>query len=1336
MSAPQDPPLTVKILIQASLLYFVLAVAGMLLSRSADNVAILWYANAVAVAYLCDQPLGRNIPLLVFVAAANFAANMLLENGLLLSGLFTLANIIEILLVTYTLRSADLVKDFDKASSKLSKLILLGFFLPCACSATIGAAMASWAGLGSFSHIFPTWYVGATLGMALIFPMMRMAMRHTAASWSTDIQWLRVIRYALPTIAMVFVALTFLPFPFVYVLVALTFGIQKLSYEESHLLIVLAITSLGLMISLGHFVDTDIVSNWQIFLMYLPVLITTIPPMLLSASLNEGRIKEAERLQFSVELSNSQAALQTVIDHMQAMIGYWDIDLKNRFANGAYKKWFGFDAHAMQGMHLRVVIGEEGFQQSWFHIQAALLGEAQLFERTIIDTEGEKKHALISYIPHALDGVVHGFYSFVTDITQLRQAQMQEILARAKLTSMFEAASEFAIIATDTVGNVQIFSKGAERLLGYKADEVINRQPIIEIHLREEVRQRAQMLSAELAYPVSGFEVFVAKARMGQSEVQQWTYVTKQGQYIPVSLVVSAVRNDRNEIEGFLGIATDISRQKQLEASLIAAKEQAEMASRSKSEFLANMSHEIRTPMNAVLGMSYLLNKTELSTVQRNYLNMIRSSGQSLLSILNDILDISKIEAGRIELSPTRFFLKDVLSALANMMSVNVGEKNLELSLGIDAGVPGEMIGDALRLQQILINIIGNAIKFTESGEVSLLVQRQAQGEPPDGGDNDGASLLIQFIVRDTGIGMSAEQIGRLFTAFEQADASTSRRFGGTGLGLAISRRFVELMDGSIEVSSIEGQGTEFRVSIPMLQVSSDVDVSVDMRSVPGTAQAGPGSLPHIRKILVVDDNITSRTYIAKTIQAWGWQADVAASGAEAIQKVQALGNTDAAYSAILIDWHMPVQDGLETVQLLDRLLAESHMPQVPLILMSSAYDRSALVLENTQRKPDAVLLKPVTGSSLYDILQETSAYANGTGGIRQLPVSGHSRHGSFAGARILLVEDNKFNQIVATEILEQAGISIEIANNGSEAVELLKTSADRFDLVLMDVQMPIMDGWTATEVLRKEYALQLPILAMTAGVMQAERERCLGVGMNDLIFKPIDVEQMMAALARHLPKSAVSTNQALPATEQPGLPASMDQGVFDPVKLLSLAKGNPAIIKTLLAAIENMTGVAQVEFGKADECWRDGNAVQAARILHTLRGSIGTLGANDFAQSALSLENAINSNQQDLVETLFVVARSKLDQVVVVVNAWLKNQRQDEQAGAPVATKIQLNRLQLDELKTLLAAQNMRASELHQTMHTELSTWLTSDGSKKLDTAMAQLDFQAALDILQQQEL
>ncbi|MBC3917677.1 response regulator [Undibacterium sp. CY18W] len=1325
MSAQQDPPLTVNSLIQASLLYFVLAVAGMLLSRSADNVAILWYANAVAVAYLCDQPLRRNVPLLLFFAAANFAANMLLGNGLLLSGLFTVANIIEILLVTYTLRSADLVKDFDIAGSKLTKLILLGFFLPCACSATIGAAMASWAGLGNFSHIFPTWYVGATLGMALIFPMMRMAMRHTE---STSIQWLRVIRYALPTVAMVFVALTFLPFPFVYVLVALTFGIQKLSYEESHLLIVLAITSLGLMISLGHFMSPDIESNWQIFLMYLPVLITTIPPMLLSASLNEGRIKEAERLQFAVELSNSQAALQTVIDHMQAMIGYWDIDLKNRFANGAYKKWFGFDAHAMQGLHLRVVIGEEGFQQSWFHIQAALLGEAQLFERTIIDTEGEKKHALISYIPHALDGVVHGFYSFVTDITQLRQAQMQEILARAKLTSMFEAASEFAIIATDTVGNIQIFSKGAERLLGYKADEVINRQPVIEIHLREEVRQRAQALSVEMAYHVSGFEVFVAKARTGQSEVQQWTYVTKQGQHIPVSLVVSAIRNDKNEIEGFLGIATDISRQKQLEASLIAAKEQAEMASRAKSEFLANMSHEIRTPMNAVLGMSYLLNKTELSTVQRNYLNMIRSSGQSLLSILNDILDISKIEAGRIELSPTRFFLKDVLSALANMMSVNVGEKNLELSLGIDAGVPGEMIGDALRLQQILINIIGNAIKFTESGEVSLLVQKQEQPETADS-----AALLIQFIVRDTGIGMSAEQISRLFTAFEQADASTSRRFGGTGLGLAISRRFVELMDGSIDVSSIEGQGTEFRVSIPMLPVTSDKDTLAGTQLMSG-AETDQGSLQHIRKILVVDDNITSRTYIAKTIQAWGWQADVAASGAEAIQKVQALGNTDAAYNAILIDWHMPVQDGLETVQVLDELLAQARLPQIPLILMSSAYDRSALVLENTRRKPDAILLKPVTGSSLYDILQETSAHAHGAGRIRPMPVADQ---GSFAGARILLVEDNKFNQIVATGILEQAGISIEIANNGSEAVELLKTSADRFDLVLMDVQMPIMDGWTATEVLRKEYALQLPILAMTAGVMQAERERCLGVGMNDLIFKPIDVEQMMAALARHLPRSAasVSSRPVLPV-QQIGAPADTGQDIFDPAKLLSLAKGNPAIIKTLVAAIENMTSVAQVEFGKADECWREGNAVQAGRILHTLRGSIGTLGANDFAQSALSLENAINSNQQDLAETLFIVAKTKLDQVVAMVNDWLKTQHQDDNTEQAATTKTQPDRLKLDELKTLLAAQNMRASELHQILHTDLSSWLSRDRSQKLDSAMAQLDFQAALDVLQQQEL
>ncbi|MBC3907983.1 response regulator [Undibacterium umbellatum] len=1344
MTAQQNPMSAARVLLPASLWFFVLAVAGMWLTRGENQVSILWFANALAVAYMHGQGRRRQLQILALTMVASLAANLLTGNNLAVSTLYTLANAAEVALVSYTIRHAGLAQDFEHSSSDMLKMILLGFLLPCACSATLAAALVAWVGLGEFELIFTGWYVSASLGLILIYPLVRRMRLQAAPAWASRIDWQRFARYALPILVLVVVALLYLPLPFLYILVALTFATHRLNFDEAHLLTVLAITCLGLMLSLGHVMPLGGVARWQLLFVYLPILITSVPPMLMAAARNENQIREAERQRFSEELQKSKQSLQSTIDHMPAMIGYWDQKLHNHFANAAYEKWFGLTPDQIRGMHISEVLGPAIYEQNSAHMHAALAGEARIFERSIVDGDGKLHNALTHYTPHIVKGKVQGFYVFASDITPLKEAQLQENRAQAKFASVIEAASEFAIITTDMVGTITLFSKGAERMLGYGADELVNLHTPAILHLQEELRARGEQLTAELGYPVEGFEVFVAKARRGLPQSQQWTFISKQGQHIPVNLVISNIHDEHQQTIGFLGIATDISRQKQLESSLIAARDQAEMASRTKSEFLANMSHEIRTPMNAVLGMSYLLGQTDLNANQRNYLDMIRSSGQSLLGILNDILDISKIEAGRIELSPTRFHLKDVLSALANMMSVNVGEKQLELSMGIDTAVPRELIGDALRLQQVLINITGNAIKFTEQGEVSLLVQLNPQEA------QTGDRLLVQFIIRDTGIGMSAEQISRLFSAFEQADASTSRRFGGTGLGLAISKRLLDLMGGEISVQSQEGTGTEFVVSVPMQVAPPLADDSKPASLTTSSSQA--------RKILVVDDNATSRSYIAKTIQAWGWQADTASSGEQALQKVREhlahMHDPDYDYCAILIDWHMPGQDGLTTLAAIKALLASQ---QIPLILMTSAYDRSALNMDGKPDAPDAVLLKPVTGSSLYDVLQETSHHLQhatplATANLNSAPVVIGT--GSFTGKQILLVEDNYFNQIVATKILEQTGAVVKLANNGSEAVEIMKSAAGQFDLVLMDVQMPVMDGWTATDILRNELAMNLPILAMTAGVMTSEREHCLAAGMNDVISKPIDIDQMLAALARYLSPAQAATPAPSPAlppvlptvSNQPAShippitnadadsrPTSSQPAItstaFDPAKLMALAKGNPALIKTLSGVIQNMMNHASDDFALAISHWQQGDTQQAARGLHTLRGSIGTLGAKDFAQAALALENAIVQQDQARLPELLKVAQAQLQLTIDSVQAWLQAQNNDQAARPPQIT--QLSPAQLQEFKTLLQDQNMKASSLYKELQASLQQDWSAERQQAMENSMLALDFATALDLL-----
>jgi len=547
-------------------------------------------------------------------------------------------------------------------------------------------------------------------------------------------------------------------------------------------------------------------------------------------------------------------------------------------------------------------------------------------------------------------------------------------------------------------------------------------------------------------------------------------------------------------VRGVYFMATDITARKNAELRQAASERRAEAASRAKSEFVANMSHEIRTPMNAVLGVAYLLGNTELDAVQKKYLDMILASGNALLGILNDVLDFSKIEAGRMELAPVPFQLNDVLNAIATVMTLNAGEKNIELAIGVDPGVPLALTGDAMRLQQILINLVNNAVKFTEQGEVSLLVERL--GRP-----GVGSGITLRFVVRDTGIGMDVEEQGRLFSAFSQADASTTRRFGGTGLGLAICRRLAQLMGGSIEVRSAKGVGSEFVATLPF---------SAGQEAVQPMPTNGLSDL----RLLVVDDNETSRDYLCKTIASWKWRADSAASGAEAVQQLRLHRQAGVCYDAVLVDWQMPAMDGLQTLAALRAEVGEA----LPVVLMVGAYGRDQLMAQGDAAQASGVLIKPATSSSLFDTLHEALAKRASDAGAARLPGMNANGQPLLGGVRLLLVEDHPLNQIVARGMLEIAGAAVDVAENGEIAVNMLRERPQDFDLVLMDVQMPVMDGFAATRMIRRELGLKLPVLAMTAGVMQSEKDECMEAGMDDFIAKPVDVEQMMSTIARHIP--------------------------------------------------------------------------------------------------------------------------------------------------------------------------------------------------------------------------
>jgi PAS domain S-box-containing protein len=560
---------------------------------------------------------------------------------------------------------------------------------------------------------------------------------------------------------------------------------------------------------------------------------------------------------------------------------------------------------------------------------------------------------------------------------------------------------------------------------------------------------------------------------------------------------------ERRLLTVFAQMLVNVQKRRETEESLRLSREQAEAASRSKSEFLANMSHEIRTPMNAVIGLSQILLGTDLNDEQRDYLGKIHGSSRLLLGIINDILDYSKIEAGKLELESRPFRMDQLLDQMATLFGSAAGEKGLELVFRVAPDVPRTLLGDALRLGQVLTNLLANALKFTEEGTVEVRIARL-------GGDTDQARLRFQ--VSDTGIGMDAGQVDRLFQAFSQADSSTTRKYGGTGLGLVISRKLVERMGGNLEVASSPGEGSVFSFDL-VLPVSR---ADTDPRNVRKIADA---------RVLVVDDHAVARTVLREILESWRCRVEEAASGASAVQAVIEAERARMPFDFILMDWKMPGEiDGLEAIRQLFRLRKEGVLTGTgaPAIIVSG-YNRDDLPKDRSGL--NGFLGKPVTASNLLDTLLEAHGEKPQPGKPSQ---PARAPTPSFAGAAILLVEDNALNQEVAKRMLQRTGAVVTLAENGVEAVELATTR--HFDLVLMDLQMPIMDGLEATRRIRLERP-DLPIIALSAAVMEIDRNGAREAGMNGHLAKPIDTVELYRTLTLWLGRH----DRAEPSGATPG---------------------------------------------------------------------------------------------------------------------------------------------------------------------------------------------------------
>ena len=798
---------------------------------------------------------------------------------------------------------------------------------------------------------------------------------------------------------------------------------------------------------------------------------------------------------------------------------------------------------------------------------------------------------------------------------ELRTIQAELIESRKSVGASEERVSAIiqsspdGIVSIDKQGTIETFNASAESIFGYSSEEAIGKNVKILM---------PKSIALEHDYYLEKYDPNSPSNVVGNK--RELEGCRKDGSFFPMELSVEKVQIGDEII--FLGLLRDITERKRAEGELAQAKEVAEAATQAKSDFLANMSHEIRTPLNAIMGLTDLCLKTDLSDKQIDYLTKVHRSAGSLLGIINDILDFSKVEAGKLEMESISFVLDEVLENLATTAGVRTQEKGLELLFSRSPEVPRVLIGDPLRLGQVLVNLTNNAVKFTETGEVvvSTVMLGQSDGE-----------ATLEFSVRDTVIGMTPEQQGRLFKSFSQTDTSTTRRYGGTGLGLAISKQLVEMMGGEIRVESESGRGTTFifTATLGVAEAAQDRKFRLT-RDLQG------------RRVLVVDDNRTSRKILVRYLESFNFDVTSVTSGEDAVVAVR---DADEPFLLVVMDWRMPGLSGLEAAE---RITKDTRLVEPPKIILVSALGWGEdLTQQRGAEHVSRILTKPVSPSVLFDAVMETFG-VDSTRRHRRSEEPDLEALRPVQGARILLVEDNELNQQVACELLGQAGFVVEVANHGEEAIG--KLAPGRYGCILMDVRMPIMDGYAATRRIREDDRfLNLPILAMTANATVEDRLKAKESVMNDHIGKPLNSKEIFPMLFKWIQPIArgpldtsgskredARGNEVLP--ELPGI----DTGAG----VSRVGGDSRAYLRLLAKFIDNqVNAITRIRCALTE-----GNDEEAVRLAHTLKGVSGTIGATELQEAAAKLARALKDSAGVPLDGPMTEAAAVLDRTVSVI--------------------------------------------------------------------------------------
>ncbi|MDP3650328.1 MAG: PAS domain S-box protein [Rhodoferax sp.] len=1036
----------------------------------------------------------------------------------------------------------------------------------------------------------------------------------------------------------------------------------------------------------------------------------------------QGRVTRAvgihqditERKASEAELRNRQQLTRNVINSINAVIAVKDKEGRYLQVNAYYEKEIGQPESYFLGKTAFDLFPQAVAEDIAAVDKKALYSKDPITEEEAIPTRDGSEIRYYIATTTALvneDGQPYGTCAIAVDITERKRVEQKlteafiEVERSKNLIQAVLDHSPTDIYIKDLDGRFMLINRSFSHYLQRVLH--IDREALIGHTIGEFVGQSSDRWGMETDAQV-----------LAHGELMEFEQVIPRAAGDEVRQVYKfPLRDGEQQIYAICVIAQDVSEKKRLQEDMRRAKELAEDSTKAKSDFLANMSHEIRTPMNAIIGMSHLALKTELTPRQHDYVSKIQQSGQHLLGIINDILDFSKVEAGKLSMEHIPFELDKVLQNVATVIVDKAAAKGLELICDVAPDVPQNLIGDPLRLGQVLINYANNAIKFTDHGEISIVVRL---------GDCTPDTVVLRLEVRDTGIGLTQEQMDRLFQSFQQADSSTTRKYGGTGLGLAISKSLVALMGGAVGVESTPGQGSTFWFTARLGRGEARARLHISRLEIQS------------RRVLVVDDNEHAAMVLDHLLGSIGFAVESVHSGPAAIESVRQAALRGQAFDFVMLDWQMPGMDGIETARRIQSL----RLAQPPHPVMVTAYGREEVIKAAQDAGIDDILVKPVSASLLFDTMVRLLGHASNEAGQSRLGRASSAMEAlaPLRGARVLVVEDNELNQQIALELLSDAGFVVEVADNGQIAVDKVNQADPAhgsYDIVLMDMQMPVMDGVSATVEIRKDtrHAL-LPIVAMTANAMQADRERCLAAGMNDFVTKPIDPDELWRTLAQWIrPRDGLGQNpMAAPTPIGLAVAAAPVVGSFaagdgiptdipglDTQLGLRRVMGKQALYLSLLRKFVagHQSGLAPLAQALAA-----GDRATAERLAHTLKGVAGNIGASALQADMAQVEAALREHRESAhIEALMAPPAAVLAELLAQLHAKLPA----ESASSVVAIDPAKAAAVCRQLSALLADDDSEAADVLKD-HALLLQAALGEGYRALAAAVEDFDFETAL--------